>query len=103
VSPLPWSSCPVSRSVVKSELGKVFSLLASLEAAVPLFAAPLFTFVYNNTLSSFPGAVFLVQAGLFVLSCFIFLHLHWLFAKAGPVFSRLEEEGREDYTVMCTT
>ena len=47
--------------VVKSELGKIFSMVASLEAAVPLFAAPLFTFVYNHTLDSFPGAVFLVQ------------------------------------------
>merc|ERR1712226_320407 len=31
--------------------------------------APLFTEVYNNTLSTFPGAVFLVQASLFVVSC----------------------------------
>ena len=50
--------------VVKSELGKIFSMVASLEAAVPLFAAPLFTFVYNHTLDSFPGAVFLVQVVL---------------------------------------
>jgi len=51
----------LSKCVSKSELGKVFSVLASLEAAVPLVAAPLFTFVYTSTLESFLGSVFLVQ------------------------------------------
>ena len=45
----------LSKCVSKAELGKIFSLLASLEAAVPLFAAPLFTFVYTNTLETWTG------------------------------------------------
>jgi len=90
----------LSKVVSKAELGKVFSLLASLEAAVPLFAAPLFTTVYNNTLSTFPGAVFLVQASLFVVSCAIFGYLYTLLAASNRDFSMLveeEEEGQEDF------
>jgi len=88
----------LSKSVVKSELGKVFSLLASLEAAVPLFAAPLFTWVYNNTLDTFPGAVFLVQASLFAFSCGIFVYIYVVLNRSGRDFSVLVEEQEEDYT-----
>jgi len=87
----------LSKVVVKSELGKIFSMVASLEAAVPLFAAPLFTFVYNHTLESFPGAVFLVQASLFVLSCLIFIHLYFLLAKPADTNFNLLVEDEEDY------
>ena len=45
----------LSKCVSKSELGKIYSLLASLEGAVPLFAAPLFTFVYTHTLETWTG------------------------------------------------
>ena len=102
------------RCVDTSELGKIFSVLASLEASVPLFAgsltntqhlhkrppAPLFTFVYNSTLETFPGAVFLVQAGLFVLASAIFVYIYLLITKgADRDFTVLEEEPEQDYTV----
>ena len=72
----PFSSIVVrsilSKSVSKAELGKIFSLPASLEAAgrslemfkivliisshlVPLFSAPLLTEVYTQTIAIFPG------------------------------------------------
>merc|ERR1711976_52531 len=66
----------LSKCVTKSELGKIFSLLASLEAAVPLFAAPLFTFVYTKTLETWPGAVFAVQAGIFLIAAVGFLSVY---------------------------
>jgi len=87
----------LSKVVVKSELGKIFSMVASLEAAVPLFAAPLFTFVYNHTLDSFPGAVFLVQASLFLLSCLIFIYLYFLLAKPADTNFNLLVDDEEDY------
>lgn len=51
----------------KNELGKIFSLVASLEACVPLFISPLMTYVYEQTLHVFPGAIFIVSTGLCVL------------------------------------
>ena len=55
------------------ELGKVYSLLAGLEAFVPVVASPVFSVIYNNTLDTFIGAVFLVEAGLIALSGIVFV------------------------------
>ena len=96
----------LSKCVSKAELGKIFSLLASLEGAVPLFASPLFTFVYTHTLESWTGAVFIVQAAIFLLAELGFLYVYFVLKRAGGDFSTLlEEEGddttsilREEYT-----
>ena len=86
----------LSKCVSKAELGKIFSLLASLEAAVPLFASPLFTFVYTQTLQSWTGAVFIVQAGIFLLAEIGFLYVYFVLKRAGGDFSILVEEEGDD-------
>ena len=86
----------LSKCVTKAELGKIYSLLASLEGAVPLFASPLFTFVYTNTLKSWPGAVFIVQAGIFLLAEVGFLYVYFVLRRAGGDFSLLVEEEGDD-------
>jgi len=85
----------LSKCVNKSDLGKIYSLLASLEAAVPLFAAPLFTIVYTSTLDTFPGSVFLVQAALFVVAGLGFSYIYFLLNRPGLHFSELEEESED--------
>jgi PCFT/HCP family folate transporter-like MFS transporter 1/3 len=85
----------LSKCVNKSDLGKIYSLLASLEAAVPLFAAPLFTIVYTSTLDTFPGSVFLVQAALFVLAGIGFSYVYFLLTRSGHSFSQLLEESED--------
>ena len=45
----------LSKAVAERELGKVYTLLGCLEAAVPLAASPLLTEIYNNSLQTFPG------------------------------------------------
>ena len=62
----------LSKCVTKDELGKIFSLPASIEAGgkevsnntlllylnfflVPLLASPIYTFVYTTTLNTFAG------------------------------------------------
>lgn len=82
----------LSKCVNKSDLGKIYSLLASLEAAVPLFASPLFTIVYTSTLETFPGAVFLVQAAIFVVSGIGFSYVYFLLTRSGQDFAELVEE-----------
>lgn len=63
----------LSKVVQESELGKVYTMLGCLEAAIPLAASPLLTEVYNNTLDTFPGAVFLTQAGFIAIDLVLFL------------------------------
>jgi len=85
----------LSKCVNKADLGKIYSLLASLEAAVPLFASPLFTIVYTSTLETFPGAVFLVQAAIFVVSGMGFSYVYFLLTRSGQDFSELVEESED--------
>ena len=86
----------LSKCVSKAELGKIFSLLASLEGAVPLFASPLFTFVYTQTIESWTGAVFIVQAGIFLLAELGFLYVYLVLIRAGGDFTTLLEEEADD-------
>jgi len=86
----------LSKLVPPYELGKVYSLLASLEASVPLFATPLFTYVYNSTIESLPGAVFLVLAAIFAVSLSVFTYIFYLLTRTGQDFSELVGEESND-------
>ena len=59
---------------------------------VPLFASPLFTIVYTSTLETFSGAVFLVQAAIFVVSGIGFSYVYFLLTRSGQDFAELVEE-----------
>eukprot|EP00095_Tigriopus_kingsejongensis_P001548 maker-scaffold424_size175595-snap-gene-0.26 protein:Tk01548 transcript:maker-scaffold424_size175595-snap-gene-0.26-mRNA-1 annotation:"proton-coupled folate transporter-like" len=57
----------LSKVGAKEDLGKIFALVSCLESTVPIFAMPLMTYVYNATIDTLPGTVFLVQAGIFLI------------------------------------
>ena len=57
----------ISKITPADELGSVFSLVASLEACVPLVTSPIYTLVYTKTIAYFPSAILLISAMLFVL------------------------------------
>jgi len=61
----------ISKIVPKSEIGKVFSLLSSLENCVPLFITPIVTEIYQGTLAYFPGAFFLFSSSCYALACIL--------------------------------
>ena len=62
-----------------ADLGKVFTLLGCLEGAIPLAASPLLTVIYNNSLDTFPGAVYLAEAGFMMVDLVLFLVVITLF------------------------
>ncbi|XP_068219406.1 probable peptidoglycan muropeptide transporter SLC46 [Palaemon carinicauda] len=66
----------LSKIVPDEEIGKVFSMTAAFEAAVPLMSSPLYTLVYNTSIKSFPGAVYLMTSLFFL---FPFCTYVWLF------------------------
>jgi len=57
----------ISKVVPADELGSVFSMVASLEACVPLVTSPLFTYVYQQTIDTFPSAILFISAALYLL------------------------------------
>lgn len=71
----------LSKVAPADELGAIFSLLASLEASVPLMTSPLMTLVYNSTLTTFPGAIMLLSAGLYVAITINLSIVYMLFKK----------------------
>ncbi|KAK7793072.1 hypothetical protein R5R35_013516 [Gryllus longicercus] len=69
----PWVRSILSTSVPKADIGKVFSIVASVESLVPIAAGPVYTLLYNGTIQSFPGAFFLLSAGLFAVDVLLLL------------------------------
>jgi len=59
----------------KSSGGALFSLLASIEALIPLVSSPIIAWIYTTTLNMFPGTIFLVTAAIFGLNVLIFFVL----------------------------
>ena len=65
---------------------------ATLFLIVTLFASPFFTIVYTATLETFPGAVFLVQAAIFIVSGIGFTYVYFVLTRSGQDFAELVEE-----------
>lgn len=58
----------LSKSISMNEVGKVFSILAVLAALAPVASNPITRQLYNETIGSFPGAIFLLGAGMLWLT-----------------------------------
>lgn len=67
-----------TKEVDKSEIGRIFSVVALGQALVPLIANPLFGLIYKATLDSLPGAYLLciVVMLVFVLVSSILMSIH---------------------------
>ena len=72
----------ISKCINIDEVGKVFSILAVVAALAPVAGNPLFRQLYNGTLETFPGAIFLLAASLLLVSTainfFIYTKRHQL-------------------------
>lgn len=76
----------ISKVVPKSEVGKVFSLLSSLENCVPLFITPIVTEIYQGTLAYFPGAFFLFSSSCYGLATALLVVIFVTVSKRGEIF-----------------
>lgn len=76
VLPLVITRSLISKVVPGEELGRIFSVLASCEAVIPLASGPLYTVVYNSTLATFPGTIYFLSGGLYALAGAMFV---WVF------------------------
>lgn len=68
----PMCRAVLSNIVSSNDAGKVFSLTSSLESISPMGSAPLYTYIYTNTLDTFPAAFNIISAGTYVI-CFILI------------------------------
>lgn len=51
----------ISTLVANNEIGKIFCIIASIEALSSLIASPIYTFVYTQTFTFFPAAFYLIS------------------------------------------
>lgn len=61
-----------SKCVSKDELGKMNSLYSVIESISPLIYSPTLATIYSATISTMPGAFFLVGGTMFIPSIFMF-------------------------------
>lgn len=62
----------LSNVVPPSDIGKIFSSAAFFETVMPLFSGPLYTYIYSQTITTYPGAFNVVSTGVFFI-CFLLL------------------------------
>ncbi|XP_059091356.1 proton-coupled folate transporter-like [Tigriopus californicus] len=66
---LPAMRSVISKCVTQEELGKIFAMLSSCEAIVPILGSLLYSNVYLLTAeSNYPGTIFLTSAGFLMIN-----------------------------------
>ena len=81
-----------TKEVEKSEIGRIFAVVALGQAIVPLCANPLFGLIYQATLgTSLPGAYLLCLVVLlfFVLFSSVMMSIHEIQRKRSPLSNQL--------------
>ncbi|XP_023711244.1 proton-coupled folate transporter isoform X2 [Cryptotermes secundus] len=65
----------ISKTVPLEDIGTVFAMTSMIESLTPIAASPLYTFVYNATLLTFPGTFYIVSCAIFGLDVIL---LSWV-------------------------
>ena len=82
----------LSKIVPKTDLGKVYSILSSLESAAPLIISPVIVTIYKATIDHFAGTIFLVFAALFVLVTICLLIVYFVLKRPNGGYDQLHNE-----------
>lgn len=69
---IPMCRAYLSSLVPSCEIGKIYSMTTSMEALAPIGAAPIYTFIYNYTIDTYPGAFNFISAAVYVY-CIVLL------------------------------
>ncbi|XP_076058484.1 putative peptidoglycan muropeptide transporter SLC46 [Oratosquilla oratoria] len=73
--PLIVTRAGISKLVSSDEVGKVFSVLGSWDAIIPLISGPSYTFLYDFTVSTKPGSMFILSIACSGTAAVIYLIL----------------------------
>ncbi|KRT79364.1 membrane transporter [Oryctes borbonicus] len=63
----PMARSLISKLVPKEDSGKIFSISVTVESLTGMVGSPLYTFIYNATIDTNPGAFNFLTAGIFCL------------------------------------
>lgn len=63
----------MSKTVPSEEMGKLVSFFAPLEVLSSILILPLYTFVYNVTIDSFPSSYSFMSAGFIAIAIIVLM------------------------------
>jgi MFS-type transporter involved in bile tolerance (Atg22 family) len=72
----------LSKIVDHSELGKVFTLMAVLEATAPIIASSLFAYIFKCTIDAYPGLCFLILGAISLMPIWVAMWIDISFLKS---------------------
>jgi MFS-type transporter involved in bile tolerance (Atg22 family) len=72
----------LSKIVDHSELGKVFTLMAVLDATAPILASSLFAYVFKCTIDAFPGLCFLILGAISLIPIWVAMSIDIYFLES---------------------
>ncbi|XP_065093769.1 probable peptidoglycan muropeptide transporter SLC46 [Ochlerotatus camptorhynchus] len=61
----PMGRAVIANTAPPNDIGKIFALTTSIESLTPLASAPIYTYVYKQTMAWYPGAFNLISAMVF--------------------------------------
>ncbi|CAG7818478.1 unnamed protein product [Allacma fusca] len=61
-----------SKCVPRNERGRIFAFLGCIEALVPFFAVPMYSFIYTSTLKTVPSSIYYTSTGIYTIIFIIF-------------------------------
>jgi MFS-type transporter involved in bile tolerance (Atg22 family) len=82
----------LSKIVPKTDLGKVFSILSSLESAAPLLISPIIVTIYKATIDHFAGTIFIVFATLYLLVTLCLIVVYVVLKRPNGGYDQLHNE-----------
>ena len=88
----------ISKCIDSNEVGKVYSFMAVLASLAPVAGNPLFRQLYNKTLDTFPGAIFLLYAAILFCSAIgnLFLYVKRDELKATPGDDHCDDDVQDE-------
>src|SRR6185437_12706617 len=63
----------LTKIVGRDEIGKVLSFASAMDTLAPLFASPLFAYVFIYTQDTYPGTAFQMTAGLALINIYLMM------------------------------
>jgi MFS-type transporter involved in bile tolerance (Atg22 family) len=71
----------LSKIIDHSELGKVFTLMAVLDATAPIIGSSLFAYIFRLSIESFPGLCFLILGAISLIPIWVAMWIDISFLK----------------------
>ncbi|XP_063540332.1 probable peptidoglycan muropeptide transporter SLC46 [Cydia strobilella] len=95
----PLIRSQISKVLPKDEVAKMYSLVSCVEAAMPIFAPVLFNWAYYCTLAVFPGFIYVISGGLFMVCLILVINANILYYRVVKNRSQINPLLEED---VCT-